>query len=292
MIRSMTGFGRAEKVVDNIEVTVEVKAVNHRYFEFSSRLPRNCSFLEDKLKNVTQSKVARGKVEMYVSVDFADSSEIQVEINDDFASSYITALKTLSKKYHIKNDISVSTLAANNDIITLKKAQLDEEKVTSAVLAAADEALDAFVAMRTIEGEKLKNDVNERCDLILEKVVLIEEKSPETVKTYRERIEGKIKELLDSANIDEQRILTETAIFADKIAVDEETVRLRSHISQVKNMLEGDEAIGRKLDFVVQEMNREANTIGSKAQDVEILREVVEIKAQIEKIREQVQNIE
>lgn len=292
MAKSMTGFGRATKAIDNLEATVEIKSVNHRYFEFSSRVPRSCSFLEDKLKSFTQGLVARGKVEMYVSLDFSADNDIVVEINEDFAASYISALKSLAKKYHIKNDVSVSTVASHNEVFSFKKAQIDEEKVTSLVLDTAKEAIDAFVEMRKIEGEKLKGDVVSRCDTILEKVAIIEKQSPETVKNYRERLENKIKELLENAQVDEQRLLTETAIFADKVAVDEETVRLRSHIAQVKEMLESDEAIGRKLDFVVQEMNRESNTIGSKAQDVDILREVVDIKAEIEKIREQIQNIE
>ncbi len=292
MAKSMTGFGRATKSVDNLEATVEIKSVNHRYFEFSSRVPRSCTFLEEKLKGFTQGLVARGKVEMYVSLDFSAENETVVEINEDFTNSYIAALKTLSKKYRLKNDVSVSTLAAHNEVFSFKKAQMDEEKVTALVLDTAKEAIDAFVEMRKIEGEKLKGDVVARCDTILEKVAIIEKQSPETVKHYRERLEAKIKELLESAQVDEQRLLTETAIFADKVAVDEETVRLRSHIAQVKEMLQSDEAIGRKLDFVVQEMNRETNTIGSKAQDVEILREVVDIKAEIEKIREQIQNIE
>lgn len=292
MAKSMTGFGRATKSVDNLEATVEIKSVNHRYFEFSSRVPRSCTFLEEKLKGFTQGLVARGKVEMYVCLDFSAENETVVEINEDFTNSYIAALKTLSKKYRLKNDVSVSTLAAHNEVFSFKKAQMDEEKVTALVLDTAKEAIDAFVEMRKIEGEKLKGDVVARCDTILEKVAIIEKQSPETVKHYRERLETKIKELLESAQVDEQRLLTETAIFADKVAVDEETVRLRSHIAQVKEMLQSDEAIGRKLDFVVQEMNRETNTIGSKAQDVEILREVVDIKAEIEKIREQIQNIE
>ena len=292
MAKSMTGFGRATKSVDNLEATVEIKSVNHRYFEFSSRVPRSCTFLEEKLKGFTQGLVARGKVEMYVSLDFSAENETVVEINEDFTNSYIAALKTLSKKYRLKNDVSVSTLAAHNEVFSFKKAQMDEEKVTALVLDTAKEAIDAFVEMRKIEGEKLKGDVVARCDTILEKVAIIEKQSPETVKHYRERLEAKIKELLESAQVDEQRLLTETAIFADKVAVDEETVRLRSHIAQVKEMLQSDEAIGRKLDFVVQEMNRETNTIGSKAQDVEIARRVVAIKAEIEKIREQIQNIE
>lgn len=292
MIKSMTGFGRGENSIDGLEITVEIKSVNHRYFEFNCRTPRSCNFLEDKLKSFCQDKISRGKVEMYVSVDFVGGSGTTVEINREFADSYVAALKTLAKQYHIKNDISVSTVAANNDVFNFKRAAVDEEKLSAAVLTVADSAVDAFIKMRQNEGERLKTDLENRVGVILEKVAFIEQRSPQTVKNYRERIEQKIKELLDSAQVDEQRIITETAIFADKVAVDEETVRLRSHIQQLCDLLKSDVAVGRKLDFIVQEMNRETNTIGSKAQDVEILKQVVDIKSEIEKIREQVQNIE
>ncbi|MEE1197680.1 MAG: YicC/YloC family endoribonuclease [Acutalibacteraceae bacterium] len=292
MIKSMTGFGRAVKSIDNYNITVEMKSVNHRYFEFSCRTPRNCSFLDEKLKSFCQGKITRGKVEMYVSVEFVDANQTTIEINDEFASSYIAALKTLSKKYGIKNDVKVSTVAANNDVFFIKRNAVDEEGLTAAVLETAGEAVEAFIKMREVEGERLKADLENRVEFILEKVSFIEQRSPETVKLYRERIEARIKELLESAQVDEQRLLTETAIFADKVAVAEETVRLRSHIGQLCELLKTDDAVGRKLDFIVQEMNRETNTIGSKAQDVEITRCVVDIKAEIEKMREQVQNIE
>ena len=292
MIKSMTGFGRAVKSIGNFNVTVEMKSVNHRYFEFTCRTPRNCSFLDEKLKSFCQQKITRGKIEMYVSIEFVDANQTTVEINDEFASSYIAALKTLSKKYGIKNDIKVSTVAANNDVFYIKRNALDEDAVTEAVLETAAEAVEAFINMREVEGERLKADLESRVQFILDKVSFIETRSPETVKLYRERIEQKIRELLESAQVDEQRILTETAIFADKVAVAEETVRLRSHMQQLCDLLKTDDAVGRKLDFIVQEMNRETNTIGSKAQDVEITRCVVDIKAEIEKMREQVQNIE
>lgn len=292
MIKSMTGFGRAQKSIGNFNVTVEMKSVNHRYFEFSVRTPRNCSFLDEKLKSFCQKKVTRGKIEMYVSIEFIDVGGTTVEINEEFAASYIEALKTLSKKYGIKNDVKVSTVAANSDVFVIKRNTLDEDAVTAAVLETAEDSVDAFIAMRETEGERLKADLEHRVGLILENVEYIEQRSPETVKLYRERIEQKIKELLESAQVDEQRIITETAIFADKVAVAEETVRLRSHMQQLCDLLSSSEAVGRKLDFIVQEMNRETNTIGSKAQDVEITKRVVDIKAEIEKMREQVQNVE
>lgn len=292
MVRSMTGFGRHEITEQNLEVTVEIKSVNHRYFEFSSRVPRNYNFLDEKIKGYCQSRISRGKVEVYVSVDNVGETSSVIEINYDLANAYMIAYKELAKKHKIKNDITVSRLGSNNDIFTVKRQVTDEETVTKAVMSALVGAVDSFIAMRENEGERLKNDILSKIDSVIEKVAFIEERSPETVKQYRERLEQKIKELLSGAQFDEQRVITETAIFADKVAVDEETVRLRSHIEQVRKLFEGDEAIGRKLDFIVQEMNRETNTIGSKAQDVDILQRVVDIKSDIEKIREQVQNIE
>ncbi len=292
MVRSMTGFGRGQVTYENLEVTVEIKSVNHRYFEFSAKVPRSYNFLEEKLKSFCNARIARGKVEIYVSIDNKSGSATVVEINDDVAAAFVNAYKELSKKYKIKNDVTTSVLAANNDVLSLKRQVADEETVTAAVMEAAELAVTEFITMREAEGERLKNDILSKLDAILERVAYIEERSPETVKAYRERLETKIKELLSGAQFDEQRIITETAVFADKIAVDEETVRLRSHIAQLKGMFELDESIGRKLDFIVQEMNRETNTIGSKAQDTEILQRVVDTKSDIEKIREQLQNIE
>ncbi len=292
MVRSMTGFGRGQVTYENLEVTVEVKSVNHRYFEFSAKVPRSYNFLEEKLKSFCGSKISRGKVEIYVSVDNKAGAATVVEINEDVARAFVDAYKTLSKKYKIKNDVTTSVVAAHSDVLSLKRQVADEETVTAAVMGAAELALNEFIAMRETEGERLKNDILSKLDAILERVAYIEQRSPETVKAYRERLEAKIKELLSGAQFDEQRIITETAIFADKVAVDEETVRLRSHIAQLKNMFELNESIGRKLDFIVQEMNRETNTIGSKAQDADILQRVVDTKSDIEKIREQLQNIE
>lgn len=292
MIRSMTGFGRAVEQIDGLDITVEIKSVNHRYFEFSSRIPRVYQFLEEKLKSFCQQSISRGKVEVSVIIEDNNDSSAVVEINHSFAQAYISALKNLAKDFKIKNDIKVSTVSSHPDIFKVKRQILDDETVTNAVMTVAAKAIDNFVAMREVEGKKLSEDILNRTNFILEKVSFIEKESPETVKAYRERLENKVKELLADAKVDEQRLITETAIFADKVAVDEETVRLRSHIEQLHTYLNGDGSIGKKLDFIVQEMNRETNTIGSKCQNVEIAHTVVDIKSEIEKIREQVQNIE
>ncbi|MBR3594434.1 MAG: YicC family protein [Clostridia bacterium] len=292
MIKSMTGFGRAQKTIGNFDVTVELKAVNHKFFECSSRVPRNYSFLEEQLKSFLKERISRGKVEVYVTVENTAEDDAQISINRNFADGYVAALRELAEVYGLRDDISVSTVSRHSDVFEIKRSEIAEEAVTAAVLATAEEAVANFVAMREVEGEKLKSDVISRAEFILEKVSFIESRSPETVRQYRERLDEKIRDLLGDAKVDEQRLITEVAIFADKVAVAEETVRLRSHISQMYSMLEGDAAIGRKLDFLVQEMNREANTIGSKAQDVEIAHTVVDIKSEIEKIREQIQNIE
>lgn len=292
MIKSMTGFGRGIFQSESLNVTVEIKSVNHRYFEFSARMPRAYQFLEEKLKAHCQKSISRGKIELSVFVEELTENSTEVVLNHTYAKAYIDALKKLSKEYKIKNDVKVSTLASNPEIFKLRKNALPDEVVEEAVITALTEAVKAFIAMREVEGERLKADILSRADTILSKVALVEERSPETVKAYRERLEQKVKELLDNAQVDEQRLITETAIFADKVAVDEETVRLRSHIKQLETLLESAEPIGKKLDFIVQEMNRETNTIGSKAQDVEIAHIVVDVKSEIEKIREQIQNVE
>lgn len=294
MIRSMTGYGRSQAVVDTMSITVELKSVNHRYFEFSSRVPRNYGFLDEKLKSYIGSRVSRGKVECYVSVENLEDDEIEILVNHSLAKSYLNALKDLAdtNELNLRDDLAMSSLARYNDIFTVHKKEADEEKIWNAVKSVAEVAVDKFIAMRETEGEKLKNDVLSRADLILNKVSVIEERSPETVKEYNDKLLARINEFLSDVQVDEQRLLTECAIFADKVAVAEETVRLRSHIDQLRLFLDSDEAVGRKTDFLVQEMNREANTIGSKAQDVTIARNVIDIKAEIEKIREQIQNIE
>lgn len=292
MVRSMTGFGRGQGSAEGLEFTVEIKSVNSRYFEFNCRLPRGYLFLEDKLKAYTAERVSRGKVEMYVSIDSGTDDNISVELNKAYADAYIKALNTLSKEYKIAGKVSAADFIGNNDMFKVVRSQIDEEAVTAAALQVAGEAIDKFLLMREAEGEKLYSDVKLRTAEILSKVEFIESKAPETVEAYRQRLENKMKELLEGASYDETRVITETAIFADKVAVDEETVRLRSHIDQLLKMLSDGGAIGRKLDFIVQEMNRETNTIGSKSQNIEIAQTVVDIKSEIEKIREQIQNIE
>lgn len=292
MARSMTGFGRAGYTASGLDITVELKSVNHRYFEFTSRLPRGYMYLEEKLKSFCQQQISRGKLEVSVIIEDNGAGTAAVEANTALAEAYLNAVKGLSERLRIKNDVKMSSLMNIPELFTVKKQMLEEETVTSAVLAAAEEAMGSFIAMRDAEGERLKADVLSRADEILRKVEYIEERSPETVTAYRQRLEQKIRELIYDAQVDEQRLLTETAVFADKVAVSEETVRLRSHIEQLRQLLDGGGPVGRKLDFIVQEMNREANTIVSKAQDIDIARTVVDIKSEIEKIREQIQNIE
>lgn len=293
MIRSMTGYGRATGTFDGMDITLEIKSVNHRYFEFSSRMPRNYGFLDEKLKSFFQGKIARGKVECYLQIDTAGQQETVVKLNRSLAQGYINAYNELSEAFGIENDIKVSDMARVGDIFSVSKEPEDEEKICSDVLSVAEQALERFMDMRTVEGEKLRDDISSRLDFILEKVSFIEQRSPQTVKEYNDKLLARMREVLADVHVDEQRLLTEAAIYADKIAVAEETVRLRSHIDQFRKFFdENGGAIGRKMDFLVQEINREINTIGSKAQDIEIARCVVDVKAEIEKIREQVQNIE
>ena len=292
MVMSMTGFGRCELSVGTRDMIVEIKSVNHRYFEFSCRTGRGYSFLEDKLKKYVSERVSRGKVDMYVSITENDDTSVVVELNKPLASGYIEAMRALAADYGIKDDVSVSVLARMNDVFQIHRPPTDEEAVFNDVKVAVDAALEHFLAMRAAEGERLKDDILSRADTILGIVGEIEERSPVTVKEYRDRLYAKLSEVLSSNSVDEQRILTEAAIFADKVAVDEETVRLRSHIDQMRGFFESGVPVGRKLDFIIQEMNREANTIGSKVTDSALAHKVVDIKSEIEKIREQVQNIE
>lgn len=292
MIKSMTGFGRAQETVDGMTVTVELKSVNHRYFEFSAKVPRTYGFLEEKLKTFLNARISRGKTECYVSIENLEESDMEVIVNPSLAKGYVEALRTLSDTFGLKEDFSAISIAKFPDVLTLRKAPADEEKIWNAVQTVAEKAVACFVAMRATEGEKLRADILSKADTILEHVSFVESRSPQTVREYNEKLRQRMEELLENTQVDEQRLLTEAAIFADKVAVDEETVRLRSHISQLREFMDADEPIGRKLDFLVQEINREANTIGSKAQDVEIAKRVIAIKAEVEKIREQVQNIE
>ena len=292
MIRSMTGYGRAVETVEGMTVTVEIKSVNHRFFEFTPKVYRAYSFLEDKLKNYLQQYISRGKVDCYVQIETEADDDCTVEINHSLAAGYMKAVEELCERYGLERSGSVELLTSHPDIFSVRKTPADEEAVWRKVRPAAQGAVEAFLAMREAEGEKLKADVLYRAERIMEAVGFIESRSPETVKEYNEKLKARVRELLQDASVDEQRLLTETAIFADKVAVAEETVRLRSHIDQLRAMFESGEPIGRKLDFLVQEINREANTIGSKGADIEIARKVIDIKAEVEKIREQIQNIE
>ncbi len=292
MIKSMTGYGRSQQLADGMNITVEIKSVNHRYFEFSSKLPRSYGFLDEKLKSFFNGKLTRGKMECYVQIEAVEEPDTVISLNHSLVKGYLDAYKELAETYGIENDVKVSDISRVSDIFAVRKQAADEDRIWAAVQTVAQEALNGFIAMREREGERLKADVLYRLDEIISNVEFIEVRSPQTVAEYNEKLLGRLKELLGETHIDEQRILTEAAIFADKIAVAEETVRLRSHISQLRSFLEQSDAVGKKMDFLVQELNREANTIGSKAQDVEIARRVVSIKAEIEKIREQIQNIE
>lgn len=292
MIKSMTGYGRSQAMREGLDISFEIKSVNHRYFEFSSRVSRSYQFLEEKLKSYVKSRVARGKIECFLHIAEIDAQAANVSVNKPLAEGYLQALESLEQAYGLRNDISVMQVARLPEVLNVTKAEADEEAVWQAVLPVVQLAVDKFIAMRETEGEKLKEDVLTRGQVILEKVAFVEERSPQTVKEYTERLSERIRQVLEDKTIDEARILTEAAIFADKVAVAEETVRLRSHIAQLGEMLEGSEAVGRKLDFLVQEMNREANTIGSKCQDVQVTKQVLDIKSEIEKIREQIQNIE
>lgn len=292
MVKSMTGFGRAVKELDGYVIAVELKSVNHRYFEFSSRCPRQYGFIEDKLKSFINSRVSRGKIECFVSIEALNTESADVAVNNTLASAYVKALKEISSNYELKEDFGASTIARFPDVLVVKKAEEDEEKIWNMVKSVADEAVDKFIEMRSVEGKKMYDDVYSRSQFILDTVAFIEERSPETVKEYNDKLVERVHELLGDVSLDEGRILQEVAVYADKVAVAEETVRLRSHIEQLRKFLDSDEAVGRKMDFLVQEINRETNTIGSKCNDVAIARKVVDIKAEIEKIREQIQNIE
>lgn len=294
MIKSMTGFGRCRTVLHGREISVEIKSVNHRFFEFSCRTPKGYGFLDDKLKALVNSRVSRGKIDMFVTVGTAEDTPAEVKINHSLVSGYINAMKEISETYGIENDVTVTAISRFPDVYTVSKAPENEEEITADVLEAANSAIDGFITMREAEGEKMKADILGRAEVILATVDEIDERSPQTVKEYEERLLDRINRTLQdyNINIDEQRVLTEVAVFADKVAVAEETVRLRSHFAQLSKIMESQTPIGREIDFIIQEMNREANTIGSKVQDAEIAHKVVKIKSEIEKMREQIQNIE
>lgn len=292
MIRSMTGYGSATGEAEGIKFTVEIKGVNNRYLDVTVRSPRGFLFAEEALKSAVQKNVSRGKVDVFVTVDSSKAGNVVVSVNEPLAEGYIAALGNLSEKYGLKSDLSSAALSRYPDVLTLEKRETDAPVVAGALCKILEEALESFNKMRLREGGSLSADILSRLADLERLTGLVEERSPRIAAEYREKLTQRIREMLEGGAVDEQRILTEAAIFADRVAVDEETVRLRSHISQFRDMLSGGSPIGRKLDFLTQEVNREVNTIGSKGNDAEIARIVVDMKAEAEKIREQVQNIE
>ena len=288
----MTGYGRAVETVNGREFTVELRSVNNRYLDCSVRLPRLLSFAEDAVKQAVKASVSRGKVDVFISLRSEAEDDVQVNLNRGVLEGYLAAMRQMVTEFGVQDDISVSTVSRLPDVFTVEKKEVDEDQLQSDLLLAVSKALEGYDAMRTREGAALDADLRSRGETILSLVSQVEQGNGQTVADYRTRLENKLREVLENTNIDESRILTEAAIFADKVAVDEETVRLRSHLQQMNSMLDGGGAIGRKLDFLLQEMNREANTIGSKCTDVKLARIVVDIKAELEKIREQTQNIE
>ena len=292
MIKSMTGYGRARKTLNKRDITVEVRSVNNRYLDCTVKMPRMYTFAEDAIKQRVQKAISRGKVDVYISVDASAADVAKVTVNRELAAGYAAALQELAQVCGTEPHVTAEQLARFPDVLTVTKADEDLETVSSDLCEVLEEALESYNAMRAVEGKKLAEDILNRLDTIESYTAQVEQRSPETVKEYREKLTARMEEVLQSTTIDPQRILTEAAIYADKVAVDEETVRLRSHVAQLRTMVESDEPMGRKMDFLIQEVNRESNTIGSKCNDVEIARVVVGLKAEVEKMREQVQNVE
>lgn len=291
-MKSMTGYGRAVETAGGREITAEIRSVNNRYLDCTVKLPRAYAFAEDAVRRRVKATVARGKVDVYFSVAAAGAEPVDVTLNRPLLEGYLAALRTIAADYGLADDVRVSTLMRCGDIFVVERAGEDETLVTEALLSVLDKALAAYDAMRLAEGQALQRDIRGRAAAVLSLVERIEARAPVTLAEYRARLTAKMQEVLDRQGIDESRILTEAALFADRIAVDEETVRLRSHLSQLDAMLSAGEPVGRKLDFLLQELNRETNTIGSKSSDLEQTKTVVEMKAELEKIREQIQNIE
>ena len=292
MIKSMTGYGGAKGSAEGLSVSIELKSVNNRYLDVSVKLPRTMLFAEEPIKAAVGRHISRGKVDVFVTVDQSASDDMEVRVNEPLLKGYIEALSAAAEKFGLQNDMTVMSLCRLPDVLSTDRREIDSGALMTGITEILERALTEYDAMRLREGEKLRDDVLARLETISRLTGVVEENAPKTVAEYRARLEQKLQEVLATANIDESRVLTEAAIFADKIAVDEETVRLRSHLSQLREMLQGSEPVGRKLDFLIQEVNREANTIGSKCNDVAIARKVVDLKAEVEKIREQVQNIE
>lgn len=292
MIKSMTGYGSAKATVGDLEISVELKSVNNRYLDSSVRLPRSFLFAEDAIKAAVQRHISRGKLDVFVSVDSSAAGEMNVRVNEPLLKGYLEALRHIAEEYGVPNELDALSLSRLPDVLTVEKKDLDAEAIAEGLARITEQALDDFDAMRCREGEKLREDVLSRLTTIESLVSAVEAEAPRTVSEYRARLEQKMAEVLGTAGIDPNRILAEAAIYADHIAVDEETVRLRSHMAQMRTMLDGQSPVGRKLDFLIQEFNREANTIGSKCQNSDIAHVVVDLKSEIEKIREQIQNIE
>lgn len=292
MIKSMTGYGSAKGTVEDLEIRVELKSVNNRYLDTSVRLPRSFLFAEEMVKSLVQKHISRGKVDVFINVDSSAAGDMAVKVNEALLKGYVDAIRHIAVEYDLSDDLTAQSVSRFPDVLTVEKKDLDAEAISAGMEKIVEEALKDFDAMRTREGEKLRDDVLTRLGTIRSLVETVEEKAPETVASYRRRLEQKMAEVLGTAGIDENRILAEAAIFADHIAVDEETVRLRSHMAQLTGMINGNSPTGRKIDFLIQEFNREANTIGSKCQNSEIAHVVVDLKSEIEKIREQIQNIE
>ena len=292
LIKSMTGYGRAVETVNGREFTVELRSVNNRYLDCTVKLPRSVSFAEEAVKQAVKASVSRGKVDVFITIKSDNAEDTSIRLNTAVLEGYLAAMRQMVTDYGVNDDISVSTVSRLPEVFSVEKPEVDEQQLLSDLMQVVNQALSGYDAMRCTEGAALDADLRSRGNTILELVSRVEQGNAQTVIDYRARLEAKLQEVLGNTNIDESRILTEAAIFADKVAVDEETVRLRSHLQQMNTMLDGGGAVGRKLDFLLQEMNREANTIGSKCTDVQLARIVVDIKAELEKIREQTQNIE
>ena len=293
MIKSMTGFGRCEAADEKRKFTVEMKGVNHRYLDANIRMPKKLNFFESAIRSLLKESVHRGKVDIFITYEDFSESQVSLKYNETLAAEYLEKFKMMEEKFSLENDIRVSTLSRYPEVLTMEEKMDDEEELWKGLKKALDGAIAQFVQTRTVEGENLKKDLIAKLDGMLELVGQIEERAPKIIAEYREKLEGKVKELLEDTQIDEGRIASEIVIFADKICTDEEVVRLRSHVEHMKATLQSDvSGIGRKLDFIAQEMNREANTILSKANDLETSNIGIELKTEIEKVREQIQNIE
>ena len=292
MIKSMTGFGRAEVMEENRKFTVEIKSVNHRYFDVNIKMPKKLGFFESTIRNLLKEYMQRGKVDVFITYEDYNENNVALKYNEEIAREYLTHLNAMAEQFDLQNDITVGKLSKYPEVFTMEEQDVDEKELWSVLEKALRQACEQFVASRITEGENLKKDLVEKLDEMLKNVDFIEERSPKVIAEYRQKLEDKVKELLASASVDDSRIATEVTIFADKICVDEETVRLRSHIEGMKKELLAGGSVGRKLDFIAQEMNREANTILSKSTDLEISDRAILLKTEVEKVREQIQNIE